>query len=103
MGTCYLLSSFSLLDEPSIKDKFIILNSFDEWRKCGAFCIKFYDMGQEDIYIIDDYYPFRTMEGYEKFPFARGNDKQEIWIQVLEKAYAKKYGSFSAIEGGLPS
>lgn len=102
IGTCYLLSSFSLLDEETIKDKFIILNSVDEWRKCGAFCIKFFDMGKEDIYIIDDFYPMRTTKGYEKFAFASGFDKLEIWIQLLEKAYAKKYGSFSAIEGGCP-
>jgi hypothetical protein len=64
---------------------------------CGAFCIKFYDGAREDIVIIDDFMPLVNCE----FIFTRSPDEKEIWPQILEKAYAKKYGSYSNIEGGL--
>ena len=33
--------------------------------------------------------------------FAQCNDKNETWLPLLEKAYAKAHGDYSAIEGGL--
>ena len=81
-----------------VQERFVFLNSEEEWRQCGAFCIVFYDIGKEDIVIIDDYYPF---EEDNSFPFCSCEDKEEIWAPLLEKAYAKKWGSFSLIEGGF--
>ena len=33
--------------------------------------------------------------------FVKTRSRTELWPVILEKAYAKKYGSFSTIEGGL--
>ena len=40
----------------------------------------------------------------EDLPFCTTpNDNKELWPILLEKAYAKKYGSFENIEGGYTS
>ena len=48
--------------------------------------------------VIDDYFPVR--EG--KIGFAQLSSKKEIWVMVLEKCWAKLYGSYANIIGGLP-
>jgi len=37
----------------------------------------------------------------KEFVFTSCEDPREIWAAILEKAYAKKYGSYSVIEGGF--
>ena len=88
----------AVLSGEDIRDKFIF-EMDDEWRKCGAFCIKFYNNGKEDVIIIDDHFPFLTDE--EDFAFCRSRSENELWPMILEKAYAKKFGSFTFIQGGL--
>jgi len=69
-----------------------------EWRKSGCFCVRFYKNGFEEIIIIDDYFPVMANG---KWSFVRGGeDGLELWPMVLEKAYAKMYGSFNYIEAG---
>jgi len=51
------------------------LNTEDEWLECGAWCIKFYDSGQEDIIIIDDFMP--KING--NWPFTSGGEETEMW------------------------
>jgi hypothetical protein len=75
----------------------MFLNDENEWLQCGAFCIKFYNNGKEDIVIVDDYFPFKNGD----YPFVNSGDKTELWPTILEKAFAKKYGSYALIEGGM--
>jgi hypothetical protein len=53
IGDCYFLSAMAVLSNDDVRDKFIY-EVDDEWETCGAFCIKFYDDGKEDIIIVDD-------------------------------------------------
>lgn len=69
----------------------------NEWLECGAFCVKFYDGGKEDIVIIDDAFPFLG----EELAFVSSQTPEELWPCILEKAYAKKYQTYSGIVGGL--
>jgi hypothetical protein len=81
--------------------KFIFINHEDEWRECGAFCVRFYANGKEDLVIVDDYFPLdHANDLYATYPFVSSSDPFELWPMILEKAYAKRYGSFSAIVGG---
>ena len=102
LGDCYFLSAMAVLGSKLTRDKFIFLNTDDEFMTCGAFCIKFYEQGVEDIIIVDDFLPL--MNG-NYFPFTCTTSDptltKEIWPIILEKAYAKKYGSYKAIAGGL--
>ena len=58
------------------------LNLFGEWQHV----------------VIDDFIPVKN-----KAPsYSRANG-DELWVLLLEKAYAKAYGSYEIIEGGNPA
>lgn len=56
-----------------------------------------YDNGAPDYIIVDDHLP--QVNG--GFVFTRSPHDTELWALFIEKAYAKKYGSYQAIEGGF--
>lgn len=68
-----------------------------------------YDESVDERPIWDDINRADTEEEYRKvwqtgsraLYFARCVDENETWLPLLEKAYAKAHGDFSAIEGGF--
>jgi len=54
LGDCYFLSALTVLRNEDVRDKFYTIDNTEEWRECGAFCVRFYDEGKEDFVIIDD-------------------------------------------------
>ena len=42
LGDCYFLSALAVLGTKVTREKFIFLNTDEEFMQCGAFCIKFY-------------------------------------------------------------
>lgn len=48
----------AVIGSKQTKEMLVFINSEDEWRKCGAFCVRFHDGGKEDIVIVDDFFPF---------------------------------------------
>ena len=55
-------------------------------------------MGEWIETVIDDYFPCISKERGPAFTKSAGN---EIWVLILEKAWAKIYGSFERIEAGI--
>ena len=51
---------------------------------------------------VDDYFPTNRNKSYNfvKCSGSNQNNIKEVWPIILEKAYAKLYGSFKFIEGG---
>ena len=49
--------------------------------------------------VIDDYFPVNESG---RPLFAKPSGGNEIWVMILEKCWAKLYGSYEAIVGGLP-
>ena len=88
-----------MLGTQKTRERFIFINSEEEWKACGAFCVRFFDDGKEDIVIIDDHMLF--VHNGHSLAFVRTPSEVELWPCILEKAFAKKYGSFTVIEGGL--
>ena len=55
-------------------------------------------MGEWTNIVVDDYFP--CFNNTTAFSRANGD---ELWVLLLEKAYAKAYGSYEIIEGGNPA
>ena len=54
--------------------------------------------------VIDDFLPvYDYGEGQKKFVYLQPSVGNEFWAVLLEKAYAKLYGSYQKIDGGLTS
>ncbi|MCQ2819830.1 MAG: calpain family cysteine protease [archaeon] len=96
LGDCYFLSVISVLaNRPELYDK-IFISKKKEDSHC--YKIRFYIRGIPKIVCVDDYFP---VDG-KQFAFAMSG-KNEIWVQVLEKAWAKVNGSYAMSIAGLPS
>jgi len=81
-----------------VKEMIVSIETTEEWRDCGAFCVRFYKDDFIEYVVVDDYFPAYAND---KWTFAQGgNDGKEIWPMVLEKAYAKFYGTYNYIEAG---
>ena len=60
----------------------------------------FYRNRQPIVITIDDCFP--TQNGRHAYVRVTNKDQnKEIWPMIIEKAYAKMYGSYPNIEGGL--
>ena len=94
VGDCYFCSSVSTIAEyPSRLQK--IFNS-KESNPYGVYSINIYKAGVLQEVIVDD--KFLCYEwGNPRFLHGKGN---EIWPNLLEKAWAKIFGNYCAIIGG---
>lgn len=95
LGDCYFLSALSVLGEDRTKEIFI--SKEEEDFKVGAVLLKFKVNDEDFFVIIDTMFPVNS-DG--KWAFASSEQSDELWPTILEKAYAKLYGSYEAIIGG---
>lgn len=67
-----------------------------EVNNAGVFAVKLRKNGEEQYVVVDNFIP--CYEGGEPaFSKANGN---ELWVMILEKAWAKTHGSYERIIGG---
>ena len=66
-------------------------------NKAGCYLVYFYINGVRRGVIIDDYLPCKN----GKPVFAQSRES-ELWVNLLEKAWAKLHGNYQRVEGGLP-
>nr|KAG5689863.1 hypothetical protein BaRGS_002374 [Batillaria attramentaria] len=95
-GTCWFLATVSAIaDKPVLLDKVIPGKAYSP--EDGTFHARFWQFGKwEDVYI-DDYLP--VIYG-DRIWGAHSKDEEEMWISLLEKAFAKHHGSYNAVDGG---
>ena len=97
LGDCYFLVCLSGLAEyPPLIGR---LFEFDEKNPYGFYPIWLFINGSWKRYIVDDYLP--VMKGTNRLAFSK-TDENEMWVMLLEKAYAKAYGGYWNIVGGDP-
>ncbi|OMJ74153.1 hypothetical protein SteCoe_26972 [Stentor coeruleus] len=99
LGDCYFLSTLSAIAEfPKRIEK-----CFDtqEYQPSGCYTVNIYDMGVETDYIVDDYFPCNK-DGTIAFSGPKVESGiTEMWVLLLEKGWAKRFGSYWAIDAGL--
>lgn len=95
LGDCWFLSAVAVLAEVSRISEVIITPGYNEE---GIYTVRFCIQGEWVPVIVDDWIP---CESPGKPAFATSRKGNEIWVSVLEKAYAKLHGSYEALEGGL--
>ena len=96
LGNCWFLGAVSALAE---SPQFIqrLFPDGDSLRDIGMFRVHFFKNGEEHTVVVDDFIPC----GRGGPVFSKCNDG-ELWVAVLEKAYAKLHGSYANLLGGFP-
>lgn len=84
----------SLAEMPHLVERLFITQKYNEE---GLYRIKVCKNGEWMEVTVDDYFPC-TAEGGPIFSRANGN---ELWVLLLEKAYAKIHGNYYTLRGGF--
>ncbi|KAE8735485.1 Calpain-type cysteine protease DEK1 [Hibiscus syriacus] len=95
LGDCWFLSAVAVLTEVSRIPEVIITPEYNEE---GIYTVRFCIQGEWVPVVVDDWIP---CESPGKPAFATSKKANELWVSILEKAYAKLHGSYEALEGGL--
>ncbi|KAL4224574.1 hypothetical protein ACF0H5_015274 [Mactra antiquata] len=97
-GDTWLVPAFSCLTlAPSLIQRCLPEDqAFDE-KYAGIFRFRFWRYGEWIEIVIDDRLPTRKGQVL----FTRNADPNEFWVALFEKAYAKLYGSYAAIQGAM--
>ena len=100
IGDCYFLSVLgSLCVFPDFFDKLFYIKEKTEEHAYGIYI---YINGKWELVLVDDYFPYEGM-GFKQFAFSNSSGN-EMWVSLLEKAWAKVNGSYAKIGcGGMPN
>ena len=95
LGDCYFLATCSSVaeDPDRVKDLFIT----QEFNVAGIYLLKLWVNGIETPVIIDDHVP--TWYDKPAFSLAKSGD---LWVCLIEKAWAKLLGSYGSCISGHP-
>lgn len=103
LGNCWFVAACSsLASRESLWQKVIPDWKEQEWDSekpqsyAGIFHFRFWRFGEWVDVVIDDRLP--TVDG--NLVYCHSNDKNEFWSALVEKAYAKLYGCYEALDGG---
>ena len=80
---------------PYLVERLFLTNTYNEE---GVYRVKICKNGEWQEVIVDDHFPCFP-NGTPLFSRGQGN---ELWVLLLEKAYAKLHGGYKSIVGGIP-
>jgi len=99
LGDCYLLAALVSIAQPRPD---IITNMFSNGEllegKTPVYTIKFMINGKETKVAVNDMVPARRNVNLPFFASGKGGTR---WPALIEKAYAKMFGGYKALEGGF--
>ena len=94
LGDCWFMSALaSLAERPALVERLFITK---EVNPQGVYRVKLCKNGEWVVVTIDDYFPCYP-DGGPIFSRAQGN---ELWVMLLEKAYAKLHSNYLLLRGG---
>lgn len=97
LGDVYFVATLSaLLENPARIKKLFVTDRPNEF---GCYAVRICDMGEWREVLVDDFIPCSDKQGGPIFTAGKEN---ELWVPLLEKAWAKLYGSYARIEVGIP-
>jgi hypothetical protein len=98
LGDCYFLSAICAIAEwqKRVKKLFLTRKVTPEGIFCVALCVN----GMWEEVIMDDYFPV-TDRGNHYTPAFNRSKKDNLWVMLLEKAWAKVHGGYLNINSGL--
>lgn len=102
LGNCWFCGSLAAVAEKPHLIRRLFIDSYSsagELSPKGAYLIRLCDGGRWDFNIIDGLLPCNR-HNMLAFSGARHN---QLWVPLLEKAYAKSRCYYEAIEGGTPA
>ena len=76
---------------------------FHSYRKLGIFCFRFFKNAKWIYVIVDGRLPCYKIYDKTETPhliFSKCKDKNEFWLPLIEKAYAKLHGSYISLTSG---
>ncbi|KAL4239854.1 peptidase C2 [Mactra antiquata] len=99
LGNCWFVAAASLLVNGPRQhfERVVPLDQGFDDNYAGIFRFNFWWYGHWKEIIIDDYLP---TDGHRLIYCSNWEEKDEFWGALLEKAYAKLRGSYSALDGG---
>lgn len=98
LGNCYFLCALACLSEfpDLIKDCY----NYPQRPTLGVYRVRLCKNGWWQVVTLDDLLPTqRNLPVYAK----NREEPNELWVSMLEKAYAKLHGSYAAIRAGDPA
>lgn len=97
LGDCWFLGALAVMatNDALLEKCFYRLDDFQEY---GMFVCVFHKDCQLVFVIIDDRIP--VVSRTNKVVFAHCKDPNELWVPLIEKAYAKLFGCYKALIGG---
>ncbi len=98
IGNCYLISILAALSQRP--DLIRAVFKTQTVNPDGFYELFYHENGQKKIIFIDDNIVMMKSTFFKEFQFAQPNG-EELWVMLIEKAYAKYEGGYSNVLGGL--
>ncbi len=98
LGDCYFICAMAALAEKSERAKRVMLTK--QVSEEGVYSVALCITGVWEEVILDDRFPCDPRTNKPAFSQSRSND---LWVMLLEKAWAKVHGGYLNIESGFTS
>eukprot|EP00930_Biecheleria_cincta_P080550 TRINITY_DN6889_c0_g1_i2.p1 TRINITY_DN6889_c0_g1~~TRINITY_DN6889_c0_g1_i2.p1 ORF type:complete len:1395 (+),score=236.57 TRINITY_DN6889_c0_g1_i2:28-4185(+) len=97
LGDCWLLAALAALAEQPNRVKQLFGDC--EYNELGVYEVNCFKNGRPTTVVVDDLFPCSPSTGKPCYAHSEGG---ELWVLLVEKAWAKMHGSYEQIEGGMP-